>query len=111
MAASVPVLIDSNGQMGTVLSSIRYKENIADIGDISSSLLKLRPVIFDYISNKESSYGFIAEEVNEVMPELVIRDKSGEIMTVNYSHIPVLLLNEFKKLIERIEDLEKKFNN
>jgi hypothetical protein len=42
------VMIDSNGQLGTVSSSRRYKEDIQDMADASSGLLRLRPVTFRY---------------------------------------------------------------
>jgi hypothetical protein len=44
----VPVLIDSNGQLGTMSSSQRFKEDIQDVGDASSGLMRLRPVTFRY---------------------------------------------------------------
>ncbi|HET9472361.1 MAG TPA: tail fiber domain-containing protein, partial [Steroidobacteraceae bacterium] len=45
---TVPVVIDEFGQLGTVVSSRRFKENIADMGDASSLLMRLRPVTFHY---------------------------------------------------------------
>lgn len=44
----MPVLIDSNGQLGTMSSSQRFKEDIQDVGDASSGLMRLRPVTFRY---------------------------------------------------------------
>src|SRR5207237_10165334 len=68
---AVPVLIDSAGQLGTVNSSRRYKEDIHDMGDASRGLLRLRPVTFRYRKafddgSKPIQYGLIAEEVAEV---------------------------------------------
>ena len=44
----IPVYVDNNGQLGTVVSSRRFKEQIADMGDSTSALMKLRPVTFLY---------------------------------------------------------------
>ncbi len=104
-ADAVPVLVDSAGQLGTVSSSERYKENIEDIG--VSSVLKLRPVKFDY-KNRISpfkQYGLIAEEVDEIMPELVVY-KGGQPETIKYQDIPILLLNEIKKLRKEVDELK-----
>jgi hypothetical protein len=72
-ADAIPVLVDLARQLGTVFSSIRFKENIATL-DTDESLLidKLRPVIFNYISQQKRSLGLIAEEVEEVYPEMCV---------------------------------------
>jgi hypothetical protein len=97
---AVAVLIDSAGQLGTVSSSIRLKENVNDMGEISSPIMSLRPVTFNYKerSANEIQVGLIAEEVNKVMPNLVAHDNEGEIFSVKYHDLPVLLLNELQIL-------------
>lgn len=102
------VLIDSTGLMGTVVSSERYKDNIEDLGD--TDVLKLRPVSFSYKSNPayEMQSGLIAEEVDKVMPRIVVRDKDGRPESVMYHELPVLLLNEIKKLSARVDELESR---
>ncbi len=96
---AVAVLVDSNGQLGTVSSSLRFKQDVADMGDASSRLMELRPVTFHYKTqpNGPLQYGLIAEEVNEVMPELVVRDATGQIESVAYHVLPAMLLNELQK--------------
>ncbi len=97
------VLVDENGQLGTIQSSQRYKENIKDIAaDRSADLLKLRPVSFRYKQaakngNKPLQYGLIAEEVATVFPELVVRDKQGQVQTVQYHLLPALLLSQVQR--------------
>jgi len=105
----VSVLIDSNGQLGTVSSSIRYKENIQDIGSGSDNLLNLRPVTFSYKKDAVHAlhYGLIAEEVEEFLPQLVVKNSEDQAETVKYHEICVLLLNEMKKQGERIKVLEE----
>jgi hypothetical protein len=73
--------------------------------------MQLRPVTFRYRSHPADpdakEFGLIAEEVHEVMPALVVRSANGEIETVKYHELPVLLLNELQKAVRRIEDLER----
>jgi polyhydroxyalkanoate synthesis regulator phasin len=95
---AIAVLIDSNGQLGTASSSRRFKKDIRDIGEASSRLLDLRPVSFRYIGQSEGvHFGLIAEEVAEVLPELVVHDASGQVETVAYHEMPAMLLNELQK--------------
>lgn len=112
VAASVPVLIDAAGQMGTILSSERYKENIVDMPE-SLSVLDLRPVQFNYkpeyspLSIPETQYGLIAEEVAKDFPYLAIY-KDGQPETVKYHELCVFLLAEIQRLEARVTMLEAK---
>jgi hypothetical protein len=109
---AVAVLIDSAGQLGTTSSSKRFKNNIKPMADLSTRIYDLEPKTFYFKSDpmKTLSVGLIAEEVHEVMPELVVYSDSestkGLPETVRYHELPVLLLNEIKKLRARIEQLE-----
>lgn len=109
VAASVPVVIDANGQMGTIVSSARYKNNIEDMDD-DISVLNLKPVEFTYKSDatQTKQYGLIAEEVEEEFPYLCVYDKEGRPDSVKYHELPVFLLKEIQRLNKRIEELEKK---
>jgi hypothetical protein len=111
VADAVNVLIDSNGQLGTISSSRRYKEDIADMGDVSARLEALRPVTFRYkkpFANGEKpvQYGLIAEEVAEAFPELTVRNAEGQPETVKYQDLTPLLLNEFLKERRHSKDVE-----
>jgi len=99
---AIPVVIDSNGQLGTVNSSRSFKEDIQDIGDTSSGLLRLRPVTFRYQKpfadgSKPIQYGLIAEEVEEVYPDLVAHSADGQIESVKYQVLDSMLLNEVQR--------------
>lgn len=109
-ADAVAVLIDSAGQLGTVSSSIRYKENVSDMEDVSSPILNIRPVMFDFKDKPKHKkcMGLIAEEVEQVMPSLVAYNSEGAVESVKYQDISILLLNEIKKALLRIEFLENK---
>ena len=108
--AGAQVFVDANGQLGTASSSARVKEQIRDMGETSSALLKLRPVTFRYKGQVQGSnplhFGLIAEEVDEVLPELVLHRPTGEAETVLYNEIPAMLLNELQKQRQTIEDLK-----
>jgi hypothetical protein len=101
--AGTAVFIDSSGQLGSVSSSIRYKEDIQPIASASERLLQLRPVKFRYkkadaSGEKPIQYGLIAEEVAEVYPELVVRDATtGRIDGVRYDELAPMLVNEVQK--------------
>lgn len=96
------VVVNADGQLGVLLSSQRYKEDIRPMGDASSPLMKLRPVTFRYREpqpdgSKPVQYGLIAEEVEQVMPDLVVYNKDGTPESVAYQTLPGLLLNEYQK--------------
>lgn len=99
-ADAIAVLVDSAGQLGTVSSSERYKENIDDMRDYSAPIMELRPVTFNYKdrSSERPCVGLIAEEVGEVMPDLVIFNEDGLPETIRYHDLVPMLLNELQKL-------------
>jgi hypothetical protein len=111
IANAIPVLIDSDGQLGTTSSSGRFKKDVADMADATDRLLELRPVIFRYKQEQKLpnggvvplEYGLIAEEVAEVFPDLVVYDDEGQPVTVKYHLLSSMLLNELQKLHERLE--------
>jgi hypothetical protein len=106
------VLIDASGRLGTIASSRRLKQDIRDVGELADRLLELRPVAFRYRQHVESDpdspeqFGLIAEEVAEVLPELVVFDAEGRPATVKYHLLASLLLGEVQRLEERVAELE-----
>src|SRR4029077_1835757 len=90
----LPVVIDSNGQLGTASSSRRFKKEIEPMDKASEAILALKPVTFHYKSDTTNrpEFGLIAEEVAEANPDLVVRDKDGEIYTVRYDAVNAMLL-------------------
>jgi hypothetical protein len=110
-ANAVNVVIDSNGQLGTVSSSRRFKQDIQDMGEASSGLMKLRPVTYRYKQpyadgSKPIDYGLIAEEVEDVYPDLVAHTADGQVETVQYQKLNAMLLNEVQKQFHEIETLK-----
>jgi hypothetical protein len=90
--------------LGTISSSIRYKKNVKNIE--STEFFKLRPVSFNYEGFDGVHYGFIAEEVKDVLPELVIYNEQGQPESVKYHEMYALLLHEIQSLNKRIKWLE-----
>ena len=110
VADAIPVLVDSAGQLGTLSSSRRFKEEIADMGDETERLLALRPVTFRMKPEVQSGarpteYSLIAEEVAEVFPDLVVRDEQGKPWTVKYHLLSSMLLNEFQEQARELDDV------
>ena len=110
---AIYVMIDSNGQLGTLSSSRRFKKDIKRMDAASESILALKPVAFHYKndSTNTSQFGLIAEEVAEVNPDLVVRDEKGEVYTVRYDAVNAMLLNEFLKEHKKVEELKNDFQS
>lgn len=108
---ALPVVVDSAGQLGTVSSSRRTKFDIADLDlSVSSAIHQLRPVQFRYLApfadgSTPIQYGLIAEEVQQVLPELVALDDQGEPASVKYHVLPSLLLAEIQRLSRELASL------
>ena len=93
------VAVEPHGLLGCAYSSARYKRDIHDMGRSSEGLMKLRPVTFRYKDDPNGirQYGLIAEEVERVYPELVVRGADGKVASVRYSTLTSMLLNELEK--------------
>ena len=97
----VPVLINASNKLGTATSSKRFKEDIKPMNKASDALLALKPVTFRYKKEIDpaatSQFGLVAEDVEKVNPDLVVRDKEGKPYSVRYDQVNAMLLNEFLK--------------
>jgi hypothetical protein len=103
------VVVKPNGLLGVDASSARYKQNIRPLGDASGKLARLRPVSYRYKAEPQTMrYGLIAEEVDKVMPELVVRDDQNRPESVQYLEIIPLLLQERREQQGRIATLERR---
>ena len=76
----------------------------------SEALFALKPVIFRYKMEVEPQkipqFGLVAEDVEAVNPDLVVRDADGKAYTVRYDAVNAMLLNEFLKEHKKVEELE-----
>jgi hypothetical protein len=107
----VAVIVDSNGQLGTLVSSERFKEAIQPMDTASEAILALQPVTFRYKHNLDPEgipqFGLVAEDVEKVNPDLVARDNEGKPYTVRYEAVNAMLLNEFLKEHQMVQELKK----
>jgi hypothetical protein len=101
VADGVAVIIDTDGHLGTVTSSARFKDEIKPMDKASEAIFGLKPVTFHYKSqldpNRIPQFGLVAEQVEKVNPDLVARDGEGKPYTVRYEAVNAMLLNEFLK--------------
>jgi trimeric autotransporter adhesin len=111
VASGVGVIINSSGQLGTVQSSARFKDDIETMDKASEAVLKLKPVTFRYKEELDperiTQFGLVAEEVEKVNPDLVVRGEDGKVNTVRYEAVNAMLLNEFLKEHRKVENLQK----
>ncbi len=83
------------------------------MGEVSTNLMRLRPVTFRYKKEYDAGdgqlqYGLIAEEVVEVYPELVVYDDQGRAKTVVYQQLPAMMLNELQKQHRQVQELTER---
>jgi hypothetical protein len=107
------VVVDGNGQLGTVASAARFKKEIKPMDKTSEAILALKPVSFQYKSDSKGKpqFGLIADEVAKVNSDLVVRDRKGEIYSVRYDAVNAMLLNEFLKEHRKVEEQNGKLEN
>lgn len=105
--------IDATGKLGTTSSSRRFKRDIKPMDKASDAILALKPVAFHYKSdaNNTPCFGLIAEEVEKVDRDLVVRDDEGNPFSVRYDAVNAMLLNEFLKEHKKVEKLESTVAN
>jgi uncharacterized coiled-coil protein SlyX len=108
VSGGTAVFINSFGQLGTVSSSRRFKNDIKPMDNASEAILALKPVTFHYKRDTKDTtqFGLIAEDVAELSPDLVVRDEKGEIYTVRYDAVNAMLLNEFLKEHRTVQELK-----
>jgi len=104
------VVVNGNGRLGTATSSARFKKEIKPIDKASEATLALKPVSFQYKNDPEETpqFGLIAEEVAKVNPDLVTRDRKGEIYSVRYEAVNAMLLNEFLRQHKALLEQQRK---
>jgi hypothetical protein len=102
------VFVDGHGKLGTTVSARRFKDDIRPMDKASEAIMAFKPVTFHYKSDPKGTpqYGLIAEKVAKVNPNLVARDRNGEIMSVHYDQVNAMLLNEFLKEHREVQELQ-----
>ncbi len=109
--SGLAVFVNSDGKLGTIMSSRRFKEDIKPMDKASEAILALQPVTFrykkDFDSRGTAQFGLVAEDVAKVNPDLVVRDKEGKPSSVRYDQVNAMLLNEFLKERKKVEDQQE----
>ena len=112
VAGGVTVIVDTSGHLGTVTSSVRFKDAIKPMDKASEAILALKPVTFRYKHQLDPDgipqFGLVAEQVEKVNPDLVARDETGKPYTVRYEAVNAMLLNEFLKEHRKVESQDKR---
>jgi hypothetical protein len=107
-------MVNASGQLGTMTSSRRFKENIRPIGKASEALYTLKPVTFNYKKEIDpdsiDQFGLVAEEVERVNSDLIVRDEEGKAYSVRYDQVNAMLLNEFLKEHEQVQAQQKQID-
>ena len=102
------VFVNSNGRLGTMTSSKRFKQDIKPMDNVSEALYSLKPVSFRYKKEFDpagaSQLGLVAEDVEKIDPDLVVRDNEGRPYSVRYDQVNAMLLNEFLKEHRKVEE-------
>jgi len=109
--SGLAVFVNSDGKLGTIMSSRRFKEDIKPMDKASEAILALQPVTFRYKKDFDptgtAQFGLVAEDVAKVNPDLVVCDKDGKPYSVRYDQVNAMLLNEFLKERKKIEDQQE----
>jgi len=106
--AGAAVVVNANGQLGVVASSADFKHEIRRMGEESEAILALKPVSFCYDQDIDEQslpqFGLVAEDVEKVNPDLVLRNEEGKPYTVRYEAVNAMLLNEFLKEHKTVQE-------
>ena len=110
ISSGAAVLVAANGQLGTATSSERFKEEIKPMDKASEALFLLKPVTFRYKTKIDPTltqqFGLVAEDVEKINRDFVVRDENGVVNTVRYDQVNAMLLNEFLKEHRKVQELE-----
>ena len=92
----------------TETSALKYKENIFSIEDTLDTVLKLRPVKYNLKGREKVEIGLIAEEVHELIPELIKYNSENEIDSISYTRLAAVLIGAIKEQQKQIDILKNK---
>ena len=114
LGAGATVIVDNNGHLGTIVSSQRLKDQIKPMDKASEAIFALKPVTFRYQQHIDPKgvpqFGLVAEDVEKVNPDLIVRDKEGKPYSVRYDQVNAMLLNEFLKEHRKNQEQRKEID-
>ena len=100
--------VNINGTTVTATSDIKIKNNVTTIDGALDKVLKLRGVQYDNIKSERHEIGLVAQEVEEVLPEVVY---GGDLKSISYGNLVGVLVEAIKELKSEIEELKKDSHN
>jgi len=83
-------------------SSLRYKKNVKPLQGALSIVSKLNAVRFDWKETEKSEIGLIAEEVEKILPEFVLKNDSGEPEAIDYGKLTSVLIGAINELQDKL---------
>lgn len=107
-AGATQLCQNTEKQISTCSSSLRYKTRITDYSDGLSLVYRLRPISFDWKDGGKRDVGFGAEDIAAVDPSFVTYNDQGDVEGVKYDRLSVLFVNAFKEQQRLIEVQEKR---
>jgi hypothetical protein len=110
----MPVYVDSNGKLGTLPSSERFKKDVKPMTNASEKIFSLKPVTFRYkpevTRDPTPQFGLVAEEVAKVDPDLVVHNANGKIQSVRYEAVNAMMLNELIKEHRQVQEQQNQID-
>jgi hypothetical protein len=103
----------SDGTLTTATSDVRFKENISTLVNSLDRVMQLRGVSFTWKSNPEygTRIGFVAQEFEQVVPELSFINPTDGFMGINYAEMTAVLVEAMKEQQAIINEQNKRINN
>jgi hypothetical protein len=100
---------DNDGNILKSSSDLRLKKNIRNIEGALTKVKKTRPVLFDWKDNPlaVNQFGFIAQEINEIIPEIVNHDNETDLYSVDYTELIPVLTKAIQEQQVMIDELKK----
>jgi len=110
----VPVMVSGVGQLGGMVSSRQFKDDVKPMEKASEAILALKPVTFRYKRSIDpgctAQFGLVAEDVEKINPDLVVHDKERKPYSVRYEAVNAMLLNEFLKEHKQVLALQSQLD-
>ncbi|MEX0598537.1 MAG: tail fiber domain-containing protein, partial [Candidatus Paceibacterota bacterium] len=100
----------TTGQIGPVSSTLKTKKDVENLEETLTNkfINEARPVRFKWKDSNKPGIGFIAEEMNLIVPEVVPLNANGEPVAINYELLVAVLTQSIQKLTSKINTLESR---
>jgi hypothetical protein len=111
VGSSDPICYGADGVLGSCSSSIRYKENVVNIANGLSDVMKMRPITYTWKTNGNADLGFVAEEINQINPLYTFNNSEGQVEGVKYGNLTAILAKAIQEQQGQIDGLKLAFEN